>query len=295
MRLDGTEGSSARLVVSPGLGGRIVVRPDSAMSDVVFDRSHWDVIAGRRAETRVVSAPVPLPGELGGMGVRELESGGGLGAVRRLEVVDLSAPDSPTGWEVAERYEEPGIVVANAGRDRRWHLTPGREIEYWDVRLTGSERFVRFNADGNAWMVEANGDVVEDEYELEPVTDARTGQRTGLTVRRTMMLVRDRLGLPVLVPLEPGDTSVWRVDNPRASTGTSGPRTEPEAVRDETVVSDVPLPGPELAGMRLRGLRTGQGPQAVRRLELLDLRTPGGRTAWTAEERDGGGFLITDE
>src|SRR2546421_6583070 len=120
MRLDGTEGSSARLVVSPGLGGRIVVRPDSALSDVVFDRSHWDVIAGRRAETRVVSAPVPLPGELGGVGVRELESGEGVGAGRRLEVVDLSAPDSPTGWGGAGRDEEPAIGVAKAARAPPW-------------------------------------------------------------------------------------------------------------------------------------------------------------------------------
>src|SRR2546421_1893314 len=114
MRLDGTEGSSARLVVSPGLGGRIVVRPDSALSDVVFDRSHWDVIAGRRAETRVVSAPVPLPGELGGMGGGELESGGGVGAGRRAGVSEPEAPGRPPGVGGGRRGAEAGIAVAHA-------------------------------------------------------------------------------------------------------------------------------------------------------------------------------------
>ncbi|MBV9025029.1 MAG: hypothetical protein JO362_14855 [Streptomycetaceae bacterium] len=210
VRLDGTKLDPADLVQTPD--GNFCVEREG---EVLLNRSSWDVVAGKPVEARVLSES-PLPGrELSGMGLRLLETGEGPEATRWREVVDLSAPHRPTGWTAADRYDGRGTVIADAPGDRRWYLSLSHTIDFQDVRLTGTERFVRFvRLDGESWIVEANGDIVERGYVLEPVTDARTGHRTGLTVR-------------LVKPAEPGETVVWHFDGERRPTDGTEVRSEP--------------------------------------------------------------------
>src|SRR2546421_4004828 len=261
MRLDGTEGSSARLVVSPELGGRIVVRPDSAMSDVVFDRSHWDVVAGRRREPlpepeateppavqppheeplpteasagQVVPAEaqpaglvreVPLPAL--GMWLHVVEHGEGPEATRRLVVVDQRNPGAETGWTAEDRFEA-GYVVTNDTGDQRWFLGPDARTEFEDARLDGTEHFVRYHADGPS-IVDEDSWPVRDTYVLEP-------RATGLTVRPTR-------------EAEPGAITAWHFNAERMPDGTEvhpgAPSPAPAARTPQSAETPEPGPGPE--------------------------------------------------
>src|SRR3989442_1741151 len=61
------------------------------------------------------------------------------------------------------------------------------------------------------------------------------------------------------------------------------------------LVAGLPLPGRQLAWMGLRVFASGEGPQVVRWVELVDLRAADGRTNWVAAGRNGGGFVVTDD
>jgi hypothetical protein len=285
VRLDGTELDRHGARLAGVRGGRVrVVRPDG---EVLLDRAGWDVIAGRPA-SRIVSE-VPLPGrELSGLALRTVETGSGPEAIRRLEVAGLRAADWSAGFTVAERSGGGGYVITDGSGNRHWYLRADRAIEFEEVRLVGADRFLRFDAEGHSWVVEANGDIVpQGEYEVEPVVDPETGERTGWTVR---LLGRHefRHGAITLIPPEPGETVVWRFDARRMPV-----RTETRQTSAEVLITDVPLPGRQLAGLRLRVFRS-EGPQAVRRIELVDLRAPDGRTRWAAAEWNAGGFVVVD-
>jgi hypothetical protein len=52
--------------------------------------------------------------------------------------------------------------------------------------------------------------------------------------------------------------------------------------------------GGELAGLRLRVVRTGEGPDGLRRVEVVELG-PARRTGWAAAPPEGDGFLVTED
>jgi hypothetical protein len=289
MRPDGTEWDRLPLVRSAD-GLFSVVHEDQ----VLLDRSTWRVIAGAPLLPEKVVREVPLKGELTGMILRQVHGGTEPDAARRWEVVDLRDPDRSSGWTAAkDRFDHCGIVIADDTRDRHWYLNESGKILFWDVRLPGTERYVRFDTRGQAWLVEANGDaavaekgvvheyvkpgVVDGTYALEPTFSPwpRVSQLRKL-IRLTVRLTRET------------DETVWHFDGQRRLVSTS--------VTPRHRVTDVPLPGSELAGMRLRVIETGAGPETVRRVELIDLgpedRTA--RTGWTATDRPFGGFIITD-
>jgi hypothetical protein len=226
MRLDGTELPAERLVRTPD-GLFQVVRD----GQVLLDRAGWDVVADRPVEERIISE-LPLSGrELAGKVLRTVETGEGP-AGRHLVVVDPSAADRPTGWQAAERYDRLGVRISNEAGDRRWYLTPDHnridfQLDFQEVRLAGTDRYVQFSADGRPQHVaEANGDPVgtvdkdgkfkPTEYRLEPVTD-ESEQLTGWTVRA----IRD---------VEPGRNTAWHFDAQMRHTGTTvRPELRPDA------------------------------------------------------------------
>ncbi|MBV9023879.1 MAG: hypothetical protein JO362_08815, partial [Streptomycetaceae bacterium] len=131
-------------------------------------------------------ADVPLPGrELAGLRLRVVETGEGPEAVRRLELLDFGDPAHPLRWTVHERHDgDGGFRIIDEHGDRRWYLTPDYEMEFREVRLTRTPRFVRFSADGSsASIVSPLGGAVTDEYVLEPVIDGSTGREIGLRVQ----------------------------------------------------------------------------------------------------------------
>jgi hypothetical protein len=284
MRPDGTELDRLPLVRSAE--GLVSVVHEG---QVLLDRSTWNVIAGAPLPSEDVIREVPLTGELAGMTLRHIQCGVEPDVMRRWEVVDLRDPDRSSGWTAAkDRFDHRGIVIADDTRDRHWYLDESGKIQFWDVRLPGTERYVRFDTRGQAWLVEANGDaawvedsvgheyvkpgVVDGTYTLEPTFSPWPRKLTRLTVR----LTRET------------DETVWHFDGRRRLVNIS--------VTPRHRVTDVPLPGSELAGMRLRVIETGTGPETVRRVELIDL-SPEDRTArtgWTTTNRPFGGFIITD-
>jgi hypothetical protein len=147
---------------------------------------------------------MPFPERELRLRMRVVETGEGPQAARRLELLDFDDPARQVWWFVDERDDgDGGFRIVDERGDRRWYLTPDGELEFREVRLTRTNRFVRFPADGrDASIVEFNGNPAQGEYALEPVVDGRTGQETGLTVR-----------LAEGAGPQPGAPVAWRVDS----------------------------------------------------------------------------------
>jgi hypothetical protein len=153
------------------------------------------------ADERVTDVPLPGP-ELAGLRLRVIETEAGPEAAPRLELRDFRTPSHQLGWNVHERRDgDGGYLITDDRGNRRWYLTPEYGLEFRDVRLPRTGRFVRFRPDGSASIVGPAGVTVEDEYVLEPSIDPRTWRETGLTVR-----------LAERAPLSPGTPLAWRID-----------------------------------------------------------------------------------
>jgi hypothetical protein len=195
-------------------------------------RALQDVEPGRTVawhfddQMRPTGTEVRLPGQgLAGKVLRTVETGEG-SAGRRLVVVDPSAADRPTGWQVAERYDRRGdvrgVAVLDETGDRRWYLTLDHhrlefQLKFQDVRLAGTDRYVRFDADDVPWhVVEANGDrigMVDKDGKFKP-TEYRLGTVTNEREQPAGLIVR------ALRDVGPGRTVAWHFDDQMRPTGT---------------------------------------------------------------------------
>ncbi|MBV9026197.1 MAG: hypothetical protein JO362_20955 [Streptomycetaceae bacterium] len=197
---------------------------------------------------------VPLAGsELKGLRLRLRSAEDG--ARPQPELIDLTHPAGRTEWTVTTR-DGGGYTVADPAGDHRWRLTANLEEESKDVRLTGTERFVRFGADSKISVVDESGRTVEGEYILKAASDMTTGQVTRLQVR----LGED-------TPAVQDAPLVWEFDDERELRAIEVELTDeglPEALRGMRVVIDHATGKP----LALRGPLADSGPLAPQLLQL---------------------------
>ncbi|GAA3440170.1 hypothetical protein GCM10018954_097930 [Kutzneria kofuensis] len=277
---DGLPSGQATAEFSPAADGGLVVRlPDVGEWHFDADGRLWHYELPLAGERAVHEALPPLPGPApDGLWLRSVH--GPDGEVSRLDVVD--ADRSPVPDRVVVPQPDGGVTITAAAGDVRWNLGPERQLESYEVRLPGTDRFALFDGAGLPLVVDRDGEPVVDGFTAVPVRD-RSGETSGVVVTRHAPL------------------AAWRFDGSRASLT---PLAQWRFDHDGSLVSaDLPLTGID-ADSSLRGLRvrvshhSGEaGPQAHQVFELAG--TPAATREFRVVPLDGdladrlpGGFSV---